>query len=115
VKQRNNTTERNNTMKTTEWTVSDTTEAKYVGMIEFQTQDGELHDFEVVKTTTRSKTPRRLVFGGSCNVGFIESGYMDMEDGEWTHEALSEMLADLECYYNDGPQYVSRIICNERM
>ena len=102
-------------MKTPEWKTSDTTEAKYIGMIEFQDESGEFHDFEVVKTTMRSKTPRRIVFGGSCNVGFIESGYMEMEDGEWTDEALPEMLSDLETYYNDGPQYVSRIICNERM
>ena len=102
-------------MQTQEWTVSDTTEAKYIGAIEFQDEAGEFHDFEVVKTTTRSKTPRRIVFGGTCNAGFLESGFLEMEDGEWTDEALQEMLSDLESYYNDGPQYVSRIICNERM
>lgn len=102
-------------MKTQEWTVSDTTGAKYLGQIEFQDETGEFHDFEIVKTTTRSKTPRRIVFGGACNVGFIESGYLEMDDTETTDEALSEMLSDLETYYNNGPEYVSRIICNERM
>ena len=102
-------------MQTQEWTVSDTTEAKYIGTIEFQDESGEFHDFEVVKTTVRSKTPRRIVFGGTCNAGFLESGFLEMEDGEWTDEALQEMLSDLETYYNAGPQYVSRIICNERM
>lgn len=102
-------------MKAQEWTVSDTNESKHIGAIEFQDEAGEFHYFEVAKTTMRSKTPRRLVFGGSCNVGFLESGFLEMEDGEWTDEALQEMLSDLETYYNDGPQYVSRIICNERM
>ena len=102
-------------MKTQEWTVSDVTDAKYLGMIEFQDEAGEFHDFEMLRTKKDSKTPRRIVFGGACNVGFIESGYMEMEDGETTDEALSECLSDLECYYNNGPEYVSRIVYTERM
>jgi hypothetical protein len=102
-------------MKTTEWIASDTKNAKYLGMIEFQDETGEFHDFEMLRTKKDSETPRRIVFGGACNVGFIESGYMEMEDGETTDEALSECLSDLECYYNVGSEYVSRIVCNERM
>lgn len=60
-------------------------------------------------------TPSRVVFGGACNAGFIESGYIEREDGESLDDTLSELLADLEVFYSDGPSYVSRIVCNERM
>ncbi len=105
-------------MKTkTQWTVSDLTNAKPVGnmrlnqtsLIEFRDDKGEWHNFELLKT------PERVVFGGYCNTGFMESGYILREDGESLDETLQEMLSDLECYYNDGPQYVSRIVCNECM
>jgi hypothetical protein len=97
-----------------QWTQSDLTHAKPVSadrlsVLEFEDERGEWHDFEILKT------PERLVFGGSCNVGFLESGYIEREDGETLDETLSELLSDLQTYYNDGPQYVSRIICNERM
>lgn len=97
-------------MKT--WQVTpDTDKAKYIGLIEFQDNAGEWYNFEVL----HSKQHSRIVFGSSCNVGFFESGYLEIEDGESVDEALSEMLVDLECYYNEGPSYVSRIVCNERM
>jgi hypothetical protein len=95
----------------TEWSAvpgTNSPAAKYVGLVEFQ-DSGEWHNFEVVRVG------RTVVFGGCCNVGFLESGHIDREDGETLDECLSEMLADLETYYNDGPAYVSRIICSERM
>ena len=91
------------------WTVSDTKFSEYIGILEFRDNEGEWHDFEVLKTDDR------LVFGGACNAGFIESGFILKEDYESTDEVLQELLEDLEVYYNDGPQYVSRIVCNERM
>lgn len=78
------------------------------GMIEFEV-NGEWHDFSVVTTATH------LVFGGACNVGLLQSGYIEREEGETLDETLSELLADLECYYRDGAQYVSRIVVNDRM
>jgi hypothetical protein len=69
----------------------------------------EWHVFEVMET------PDKLVFGTHANIGFLESGYIMKEEGGSTDEALQEMLSDLETYYNDGPQYVSRIVVNERM
>lgn len=100
-------------MKTkTQWSASDTENAKYVGCLEFQDtkeESQEFHDFEVMSL------PDRLVFGGCCNVGFLESGYILREDGESQDETLQELLSDLETYYNDGPAYVSRIVCNQRM
>jgi hypothetical protein len=94
-----------------EWTHSgiDSAKAKYVGLIEFQSEDGEFHNFEIIASKTR------VAFGGACNVGFIESGWIDREDGESLDETLAEMLADLACYYNNGPEYVSRVVCSERM
>ena len=98
---------------TTQWTASDLTHAKPIGrglsIMEFQDNSGEWHDFDILATK------ERLVFGGCCNVGFLESGYIERESFESLDETLQELLSDLETYYNDGPQYVSRIVCNERM
>ena len=87
------------------WQATDVTDAKHLGTLELES--GEY--FEVLQTDSR------LVFGGACNVGFLESGYMEIESGETTDEALSELLQELETYYRDGKQFVSRIVCNERM
>ena len=97
-----------------EWTVSDISNPVRIrgnecNEIEFQDNAGEWHHFLVIVTKDR------VVFGGACNVGFIESGFIMRDEGESIDEALQEMLSDLECYYNDGPQYVSRIVFNERM
>ena len=96
-------------MSRPEWTATDVTDSEYVGILEFQDNKGEWHNFEVVKTATR------VVFGGACNVGFLESGYIEREDDESLEDTLCEMDEDLEVYYNDGPGYVSRIVVNERM
>lgn len=94
-------------MKT--WNVSDMTDAKHLGIIEFQDNQDEWHDFEIIQTSDR------LVFGGHCNTGFLESGYMIIDDCFSIDENLQELLADLETYYNDGPEYCSMIVCNGRM
>lgn len=96
-------------MTTLTWTASDTKDAQYLGVLEFKDDKGEWHDFEVLADTDR------LIFGGSCNAAWLESGFIRREDGEHTDDTLAELLADLETYYNDGPQYVSRIVCNQRM
>ncbi len=92
-------------MKT--WNASNTENAEYLGTLEIETKAGEFHDFQIMLIRGD-----RYLFGGACNAGFLESGYMllENESGE-----LEELQADLETYYNDGPQYVSRIVCNERM
>ena len=87
----------------------DKTEHKYLGILEFQDTSDEWHVFEIIETKDR------ILFGGSCNVGFLESGYLEKEDWETTDEALGELSCDLETYYRNGPDYVSRIVCNERM
>ena len=93
----------------TNWSLSNTHRMEFQGILEFRDNEGEWRDFTVVYNGDR------LVFGGVCNIGFIESGYLIIEDGETIDEAMQELLSDLEVYYNDGPQYVSRIVCNERM
>jgi len=91
------------------WKASDSTKAKWVGEIEFQDEQGEWHLFEVLRL------PDRLLFGGSCNACWLESGYIKRESFETLEETLSELLQDLETYYRDGKRYTSRIICNARM
>lgn len=91
------------------WTVSNIENAEHLGPIEFQDDEGEFHVFEILVT------PTRIVFGGAVNGGFLESGYIEREEHETLDDTLQEMLSDLEVCYNDGAQYVSRIICNERM
>jgi len=93
-------------MKTKElWVASDVDGAEYLGILELET--GEY--FEVLRTDDR------LVFGGSCNVGFLESGYILREPDETDNALLAELLADLEVFYADCPRAVSRIVTNERM
>jgi len=94
-------------MHDNKWTVSDTSRAEYMGTIEIEDKRGEFHDFEVLLIPGN-----RYVFGGSCNTGFIESGYMILENesGE-----LENLHAELMAFYDDGPGYAPRLICNERM
>jgi hypothetical protein len=98
----------------TEWKRSDDSKAKYLGVLEFQDGragdcSGEWHVFEILEL------PDRLLFGGMCNVGFIESGYILREEDESTDHLLQELLEELETYYRDGARYTNRIVCNERM
>jgi hypothetical protein len=60
------------------------------------------------------ETDERFIFGGCCNIGFIESGYIE-KDGFDTDTVLQTLIEELAVYYNDGKDYVSCIICNERM
>lgn len=87
------------------WKVSNIENAKYIGTLEIE---GGEH-FEILETN------ERLVFGGACNAGFLESGYIMREDHESLDETLQELHADLETFYRDGAQYVSRVVCNERI
>ena len=96
----------------TNWQISDISKQislPRTNLIEFQDNKGNFHDFVLIVT------PEKVVFGGCCNAGFIESGYIERESFEHLDETLQEMLSDLETYYNDGPNHVSRIVCNERM
>lgn len=82
--------------------------AKYVGEMELK--------FPFINTTevfSILDSGSRLIFGGACNVGFIESGYIEY-DGSM-EEALQELNEELETFYLQGKDHCSRIVCNERM
>jgi hypothetical protein len=87
------------------WAVSNVENATYIGMLEIE---GGGY-FEILATKDR------VVFGSACNAGFLESGYIMREPHESLDDTLQELHADLSTYYSDGAQYVSRIVCNERM
>jgi hypothetical protein len=89
----------------TQWSISDIRYASNLGTLEIKS--GEY--FEVLETETK------LVFGSACNAGFLESGYILREDHESLDETLQELHADLETFYRDGREFVSRVVCNERM
>jgi hypothetical protein len=93
------------------WTVSDTSNEIEMlsNSFEFQDDKGEWHEFTIIATK------EKIIFGGCCNIGFLESGYLEREEYESLEESLQETLADLESYYNYGSGSVSRIVCNERM
>jgi len=102
-----------------QWTASDISKGKSLAPIEFETDDG-LKYFELILTQDRS------VFGGCCNVGFLESGYIPRNEDEDEYldeplaaldETLASLIEDLEVYYNQGRNkgWCSRIVCNERM
>ena len=91
----------------TVWSHSSIEDATYIGIIEFNV-DGEWHNFEVLSTDDR------LIFGGSTNTGFLESGYI-LRDGFSVDETLQELVPELETYYREGKEYTNQIVFNERM
>ena len=96
-------------MNKTQWTVSNIEGGKYLGPVEFQDINEEWHIFEIMETK------EKLVFGGACNVGFLESGYMLKDQDFSLDENLSILMDDLEAYYNHGKETTNKIIFNERM
>ena len=87
-----------------QWSAVDISGADYVGLIGIADEH-----FEVVVT------PKFLVFGGTCNVGLLQSGYIEREEYETLDDTLQELYSDLSVFYRDGREYTSRIVCNERM
>jgi hypothetical protein len=87
-----------------EWTMQDIDHANYLGTLEVEDEC-----FDVLATETH------LVFGGATNNCFLQSGYLELEDDENVDAAFRELRDDLETYYSDGRDYVSRIVCNDRM
>lgn len=77
--------------------------------LEFQDSLGEWHHFTVIATKDK------VVFGGVCNAGFLESGFIRRDNCESLDETLSEMLSDLQTYYDAGKEYTSRIVVNDCM
>ncbi|TXH16602.1 MAG: hypothetical protein E6R03_05240 [Hyphomicrobiaceae bacterium] len=93
------------------WVVSDISQPLEMTCkeIEFTDNDMQTHEFHVIATADR------IVFGGACNAGFLESGYLKRLPGESLQEGLQGLADDLKLYYNEGPDHTTRIIYNERM
>ena len=81
------------------WQAQNIDNAEYIGVIEIEDphNDDEYHVFSIVKTDTH------LVFGTACNIGLLESGNYLIDDCFSIDSNLSELIADIECYYQDGP------------
>lgn len=93
---------------TTTWEAVDLSHAQAIGPIEFSDSDGESHYFDLMMNDDK------IIFGGGCNTGFLQSGYI-RRHWEDMDQTLRVLLHDLETYYNDGPEHVRWIVCNERM
>ena len=101
-------------MEKIKWSPSNIKHARSLGIIEFNSGDKNnpddecWHDFHVFALADR------LVFGGFCNVGFIESGYM-LTDGFAIEETLQDLTDELESFYRGGCEPRERLVCSERM
>lgn len=87
-----------------QWSAVDISGAYYVGIIEIADDH-----FEVLATT------RFLVFGDMGAAGMLQSGYIEREEYETLDDTFQELYSDLSVFYRDGREYISRIVCNERM
>ena len=94
-----------------EWSVSDLSNEIDIKFHDLETEiSGEWHRFHVVAT------PDRIVFGSVCNIGFMESGYLEWDsEHESLDYAIQELAEEIEVYYRDGREFTNRIVCNERM
>jgi len=94
-------------MHESKWQASDTSKAEYLGTLEVEDKHGEFHVFEVMVVPND-----RYIFGGACNAGFLESGYMLLEEesGE-----LENLHGELQAFYDDGEGYAPRLVHNHRM
>lgn len=90
------------------WAASEQENMKFIGILEFQKNDGEFENFHI------QALDDRLLFGSVCNIGFLESGYI-LKDGFSNNETLETLLEELQLYYNYGAEHTSMIIYNNRM
>lgn len=97
----------NTKMREIEWKASDLSNAEFLGTMEIEDKHGEFHPFEIMLVKGD-----RYVFGGTCNAGFLESGFMLLENDSGE---LEELKSELQTFYDDGPGYTTRIQFNERM
>lgn len=92
---------------TIKWEAQNIDGAEYLGLIEIEEHDVV---FTIVKTATH------LVFGGVTNAGLLESGNQLIDDCFGIDENLQALIANIECYYQDGAGYqTDDFSCNDRM
>jgi hypothetical protein len=89
-----------------EWKVVDIDNAKYIGILELEDHE-DAGVFEIVQTEDK------LVFGSSCNIGLLQSGYMDIDDCFSLDENLQALAEQLEMYY-DGERDLE-LVYSDRM
>lgn len=92
------------------WQYQSEENSNYVGIVEFQDNNENYQSFEIINT------PKNILFGSSCNTGFLQSGYYKKDKSLSFDENLQELLSDLKIYYNEGYNYTTdNFICNDRM
>lgn len=94
-------------MHESKWQASDTSKAEYLGTLEIEDKHGEFHAFEVMVIPND-----RYIFGGAVNVGFLESGYMLLEEDSGE---LENLHGELQAFYDGGEGCAPRLVCNHRM
>ena len=93
-----------------EWKAQNQDNAEYIGVVEFQDNSEEWHNFEIAKTDTH------LIFGSATNIGLLETGNYEIDPDFDTDANLQELISDLESFFNDGDGYQSdRFTHNDRM
>ena len=94
-------------MSRPQWTATNMQGARPVGrpgcnLVEFKDIKGEHHYFEILMVPPANHGKTRIVFGGSTNCAFLESGYIEIEDHEYTKSRLpSNQDEELECLQFD--------------
>ena len=96
-------------MNNQKWQAINIDQAELIGDIEIEALNGEYHHYTIVKTN------QHLVFGGTCNIGLLQSGYMEIDNCFSLDENLQELIADLETFYNAGADYTNMIVFNDCM
>lgn len=93
------------------WVAQNSDDAKHIGTIEFKhpIEDDEYVTFEILQTTTH------LLFGGACNVGFLESGNQQLNPSLSFDENLQKLIENLMNYYTGKTNFSEDFACNERM
>lgn len=99
------------------WTCKNDTGAEYIGVLEWnKNEDNEdMEEDYIYFETMLTKNKKYLLFGTFCNSGFMQSGFMKIDNCFSLDENLSELLEDLKTYYKDGYKYCSNIVCNKCM
>lgn len=86
------------------WQAQDQSSIEYIGLIELENNEY----FEIYKNDTH------LIFGSHCNIGLLESGNFIIDNCFSIDENLSELISDLECFYNNESTS-DNFTCNDRM
>ena len=101
------------------WQYISTENSTYIGTFEFKlNDDDEFEEYKVfvlVQVKDKEKNNHKIVFGGCCNTGILQSGYFTLDDSRLLDENLHELMEELRVYYSDGYEATTNIICNDRM